>query len=189
MLILLWVFFIIFNETLQVSVFTSLIKCLRPKAGAPFLSEENRLIILRNALLLASHRRSDVHSMASRKFVGLVPRLAETCARRLKRSRDSRYLTYVWDGVSTVSIITSRYTVDVAGTSGNRARLYVNYTEFIGVCVYVYVPRIRRVLGKSNLQGAVDPSTLAAGVRYINQITFDRQYNTALTVAASNLLR
>lgn len=88
--------------------------------------------------------------------------------------------------MSTVSIITSRYTVDVAGTSGNRARLYVNYTEFVGVYV-CNASRIRRVLGKSNLQGAVDP--FAAGVRYINQITFDRQYNTALTVAASNLLR
>lgn len=41
--------------------------------------------------------------------------------------------------MSTVSIITSRYTVDVAGTSGNRARLYVNYTEFIGVGVCVCV--------------------------------------------------
>lgn len=98
--------------------------------------------------------------MASRKFVGLVPRLAETCARRLKRSRDSRYLTYVWDGVSTVSIITSRYTVDVAGTSGNRARLYVNYTEFVGVYA-CDASRIRRVLGKSNLQGAVDPLSLS----------------------------
>lgn len=39
--------------------------------------------------------------------------------------------------MSTVSIITSRYTVDVAGTSGNRVRLYVNYTESVDVCMCV----------------------------------------------------
>jgi len=89
--------------------------------------------------------------------------------------------------VSTVSIITSRYTVDVAGTSGNRARLYVNYTEFAGVCA---TRRGSVVFWGSRISKA--PWILrsrTAGVRYINQITFDRQYNTALTVAASNLLR
>jgi hypothetical protein len=78
------------------------------------------LIVIRNAGrhrlgCTSSPRRAFNAPRASRKFA--APRRGTRLrATSTKWSRDSRYLTCVSDDASTLSIITSRYMVDVAGT-------------------------------------------------------------------------